>query len=49
MELKVVLALINYDIKPEGDGTRPPSMCYASTILPNTKAKLLFRKRQVAA
>jgi cytochrome P450 len=48
LELKVMMAhlVLNYDIKLENEGIRPPNMWFASACVPNQKAKVLFRKRQ---
>lgn len=46
-ELKIMLAhiLMNYDVKLE-DGVRPPNICFGEVVIPNTKAQVMFRKRQ---
>ena len=48
-ELKTMMAhiLMNYDVKLEQEGVRPPNMHLAHNRLPNRKAKVLFRKRAV--
>jgi hypothetical protein len=47
--LKTILGhvLLNYDIKLEdgAGGVRPKDMWLGSNCLPNSKAKLMFRKR----
>ncbi|KAJ6527089.1 cytochrome P450 [Mycena capillaripes] len=47
-ELKAMLAhfLIEYDIKAEVDGVRPPDSNFGRKTIPNTKGKVLFRRRQ---
>ncbi|KAF8197730.1 cytochrome P450 [Mycena galopus ATCC 62051] len=47
-ELKAMLAhlVINYDVKAEVEGVRPPDMVFGTTISPNTEARVCFRKRQ---
>ena len=37
--------LLRYDVKMEVDGVRPPDIKFQVTILPDMKAKVLFRKR----
>lgn len=46
--LKGMLAhiVINYDIKLEEEGVRPPNKWFGLTLIPDPTAKLLFRKRQ---
>jgi hypothetical protein len=39
--------ILKYDIRMEGDSIRPDDLPVGTTILPNQKAKVLFRKRQV--
>ena len=50
-ELKAMLAyiVVNYDIKVDGDGARPPNVYFANTVLPNQRGKIMFRKRQAAS
>ncbi|KAJ7205715.1 cytochrome P450 [Mycena pura] len=47
-ELKAMLAhlVINFDIKAEVEGVRPPNSEFAARTSPNSKGKVLFRKRQ---
>ncbi|KAJ7333989.1 cytochrome P450 [Mycena albidolilacea] len=47
-ELKAMLAhlLINYDIKAEVEGVRPPNMVFGTAIAPSPTGKVYFRKRQ---
>ncbi|KAJ6483217.1 cytochrome P450 [Mycena sanguinolenta] len=47
-ELKAMLAhiVINYDIKAEVEGVRPPDMVFGTITSPNPTAKVYFRKRQ---
>ncbi|KAJ7237055.1 cytochrome P450 [Mycena haematopus] len=47
-ELKAMLAhlVINYDIKAEVEGVRPPDIIFGTTISPNPTGKVYFRKRQ---
>jgi hypothetical protein len=46
-EMKTMLAhiLVTYDVKFENEGVRPPNEYFATYVRPNTKAKVLFRKR----
>lgn len=46
-ELKALLAFVvlNYDVKLEKDGVRPPDEYFGNSIIPNRTAKVLFRKR----
>ncbi|KAJ7453324.1 cytochrome P450 [Mycena galericulata] len=48
-ELKSMLAhiVINYDVKLEHDGERPPDQLFNTVRMPNSKAKIWFRKRQL--
>ncbi|KAJ7047698.1 cytochrome P450 [Mycena alexandri] len=48
VELKAMLAhlVVNYDVKFVNDGPRPPNMYMASACLPDSAAKIMFRKRQ---
>jgi hypothetical protein len=47
-ELKAMLCnvILKYDIRMEGEGIRPDDLPVGTMILPNQKAKVLFRKRQ---
>ncbi|OCH88082.1 cytochrome P450 [Obba rivulosa] len=47
-ELKTMLAhiAVNYDVKMEREGEHPPWSFFASALVPNTNAEVLFRKRQ---
>ncbi|KAJ6612093.1 cytochrome P450 [Mycena sp. CBHHK59/15] len=47
-ELKAMLAhiLINYDVKAETPGVRPPDQFFALLTMPNSKGKIWIRKRQ---
>ncbi|KAI0937289.1 hypothetical protein AcV5_005232 [Taiwanofungus camphoratus] len=47
-ELKAVLAhiILNYDVKFEGEATRPDNVWLGITIIPAPGAKVMFRKRQ---
>ncbi|KAM5535893.1 hypothetical protein V8D89_010511 [Ganoderma adspersum] len=47
-ELKALAAyiLLNYDLKPGGDGKRPPNMYYSANVVPSMSGEVLFRKRQ---
>lgn len=47
-ELKVMMAhlVLNYDVKLENEGIRPPNMDFGFACVPNQKAEVLFRKRQ---
>ena len=46
-ELKIMLAhtVLNYDVKMENEGVRPPDLWFASACIPNRKAKVMFRRR----
>lgn len=47
-ELKAMFAylILNYDVQLEGGSLeRPQNVTYESNIIPNTKAKVMFRKR----
>ena len=48
LELKTILAhlVLNYDMKLEKEGVIPDPFRLGATIMPNPKAKVLFRKRQ---
>ncbi|KAH9915638.1 cytochrome P450 [Amylocystis lapponica] len=48
MELKTMIAHIitMYDVKMENEGVFPPSMSFATAIIPDMKAKVMFRKRK---
>ncbi|KAJ7878423.1 cytochrome P450 [Mycena leptocephala] len=47
-ELKAMLAhlVINYDVKAEVEGVRPPDMNFGTVTTPSATGKVLFRKRQ---
>ena len=47
-EMKAALAylVVNYDVKFPNDGARPPNQYFGTAVVPNTKAMVLFRKRQ---
>ncbi|KAJ7645874.1 cytochrome P450 [Mycena polygramma] len=47
-ELKAMMAhlVINYDVKAEVDGERPPDVVFGTRITPNATGKVYFRKRQ---
>ena len=51
IELKALFAflIINYDFKFAGDSptTRPPNINFAGAVIPNPRARLLFRKRSI--
>ena len=38
--------LMNYDMKMEAEGVLPSTLVLATSIIPNTKARIMFRKRQ---
>jgi len=46
-ELKAMMAhlVINYDVKAEVEGVRPPDTVFGTRISPNATAKVYFRKR----
>jgi cytochrome P450 len=48
-QLKMMMAhvLINYDVKFEKEGVRPPDLWLLSSCIPNPNAKVLFRKRLI--
>lgn len=48
MELKAMMAhlVLNYDVKLENNGVRPPDIWLGGYCVPNQKANVLFRKRQ---
>ena len=48
-ELKAMMAhiVLNYDIKFEKEGVRPPNQWLGTVVLPNPTAKVLFRKRHM--
>ena len=47
-ELKAMLAhvILNYDVKLENDGPRPTNMYFNSACIPDSKAQVMFRRRQ---
>jgi len=47
MQVKMVLAyiLLNYDIAYPGVASRPEKINIAGTIIPDTKARLVFKRR----
>ncbi|KAL0578516.1 hypothetical protein V5O48_003459 [Marasmius crinis-equi] len=47
-EIKALLVhvLMNYDVKLKDGNEFPPEICFAGFVTPNSKAKLLFRKRR---
>jgi len=47
-ELKAMMAhlVINYDVKAEVEGVRPPDKVFAQRITPSATGKVYFRKRQ---
>ena len=46
-ELKIMLAhiVLNYDMKMENEGVRPPDVWLALSCIPNPRGKVMFRKR----
>ena len=46
-ELKAMMAYVvmNYDVRTEKEGVRPPNYDAGLSVLPNPMAKVLFRKR----
>jgi Cytochrome P450 len=48
IELKAMMAhlVLNYDVKLENEGVRPPDIWLGGYCIPNQKANVLFRKRQ---
>ena len=49
-ELKIILAhiLMNYDMKFEDNGPRPPNKWFGAGVIPDPTAKVYFRRRQTA-
>jgi hypothetical protein len=49
MELKAMLAhlVLEYDIKAEVEGVRPPDDVFGTRIAPSASGKVCFRKRQI--
>ena len=47
-ELKAMMVhiLLNYDVKLEDEGVRPPNEINGLRLAPNREAKVLFRKRR---
>jgi cytochrome P450 len=47
-ELKAIMAhvVINYDVKAEVEGVRPPDDVFGTRISPNPVGRVQFRKRQ---
>ncbi|KAJ3556992.1 hypothetical protein NM688_g1715 [Phlebia brevispora] len=47
-ELKAVMAhiIMNYDVKAEKEGVRPPNQWFGLSLMPHPTAKVLFRKRR---
>ncbi|PIL31339.1 cytochrome P450 [Ganoderma sinense ZZ0214-1] len=50
-ELKALLAyiVVNYDMKLGGDGKRPASIFYGTSVIPSPTGQVLFRKRQTVS
>ncbi|GJE97794.1 cytochrome P450 [Phanerochaete sordida] len=48
-ELKAMMAymLVHYDMRPEHEGVRPANVYKGLSVLPDAKARVLFRKRRV--
>lgn len=49
-ELKAMMAylVMHYDVKlADGETARPKDLEFASSVVPNPKAKVMFRKRQL--
>jgi len=48
-EVKMMLAyiLLNYDVKLENEGVRPPNVLIGDIVMPDTKAEVMFRKRRI--
>ena len=46
--MKTMLAhiVVHYDVKMEKDGGVPPSVTFGLITIPDTKARVMFRKRQ---
>ncbi|KAF8640809.1 hypothetical protein AX17_000458 [Amanita inopinata Kibby_2008] len=51
IELKLILAhlVMNYDLRLEQPGERPRDFVFEANCLPNSKANILFRRREVQA
>ena len=47
--MKTMLAhiVVHYDVKMEKDGGVPPSVTFGLITIPDTKARVMFRKRQM--
>jgi hypothetical protein len=47
MEIKTMLVhlLLKYDMRTEIEGERPKDIIFAGQVIPNPKAKVLFRQR----
>ena len=45
--LKIMFAhtVLNYEVKMENEGVWPPDVWFGSSCIPNTKGKVMFRKR----
>ncbi|GJJ15196.1 hypothetical protein Clacol_009472 [Clathrus columnatus] len=50
-ELKVMMAylVLNYDVKMENEGVRPPNIVVASSCIPDMTAHVMFRRRRLLA
>ena len=46
-KLKIMLAytVLNYDVKMDNEGVRPPDVWLGSSCIPTPKGKVMFRKR----
>ena len=49
-EMKAVLAhiIVNFDVKLDGDGTRPPNVYFAMGVVPAPHGRVLFKKRKAS-
>ena len=45
MKAMMVHVILNYDIKAEVDGVKPPNVYMGDRIAPNPKAKVWLKKR----
>ena len=47
-QMKAVLAylIVNYDMKFDGDGKRPPNRCFLFSVSPALDGRVMFRLRR---
>jgi len=46
MKIMIAYLILNYDVKMENEGVRPANLWSGFTCLPNTRARVMFRRRQ---